>query len=193
MALNLNVLRLPREARSKPRAKGQMSAVVKGDVSCFTTRFEKNPIHSPSGTVLASEIYFLLRAEPRMQVRMTWLLWNLHLQGAEGRNLYNHKKIVQIPRQECRSRIWFYSLIFIFQYVCGLFGFFFQGERTFKDKKGFRMIRISRSYITIVTPVALVRLVCSPVHFIQCGMVITNEERTLRLLRSQLRQNSPFR
>lgn len=132
----------------------------------FYTRFERNPIHSPSGTILASEIDFLLRAEPRMQDRKTRLLWNLHSQGTEGRNLYNHNKIVQIPRQECTNRICFHSLIFIFEcdqvlfgfgvFFCWLFfflffgvfcGFFFfwGGESTFKDKVEFWMIRISRS------------------------------------------------
>lgn len=34
-----------------------MSAEVRGGVSYSTTSFEKNPIHSPSGTTLASETY----------------------------------------------------------------------------------------------------------------------------------------
>lgn len=41
---------------------------------------------------MASETYFVLKAESRMQVRMTWLLWNLHLQEAEGINVYNQKQ-----------------------------------------------------------------------------------------------------
>lgn len=97
---NWSVLCIPLKAPSKPRVKGQMSPIMKGEVAYFTTRFEKNPIYSSSGTIMASATYFILKAEPRMQVRMTRFLGNLYLQEAEGRNMYKKKfKIVKIPRQ----------------------------------------------------------------------------------------------
>lgn len=103
--INWSVLCTPLKAPSKLTAKGQMSSVMKGEVSYFTTRFERNPIHSSSGTIMASETYFVLKAESRMQVRMTWLLWNLHLQEAEGRNVYNKKqnKTKQKKKKYCSS------------------------------------------------------------------------------------------
>lgn len=52
------------------------------------------------------------------------------------------------------------------------------------------MIGISRSHIKIVTSVAMIWLVCCPVPFIQHRIVITHDERTLRLLLSQIREDS---
>lgn len=63
---NWSVLCIPLKAPSKPRVKGQMSPIMKGEVAYFTTRFEKNPIYSSSGTIMASATYFILKAEPRI-------------------------------------------------------------------------------------------------------------------------------